>query len=367
VRELLTEVMELNRQWSSTNTPAMQRRGQLVRRDMAAWLGARRSELATAIGVSLDDLVIEGRDGTGQKSEIPWIRFASRSRSPNATKGWYAVYLFSAVGGTAYLSLNQGTTIWTGTAFVPRPEHDLVQRFLWARGALRAEGPLRHDLVEDIELSARRTDLGPAYEAGNVFAIRYDADAMPPGEVLERDVRDIATLLGVVYHRYAAAPYVPGDLSPEVFEAVTDAERAAGLTGDRRGGQGFGLSVEQRDAVEFYAVRAARAYLKDDGWETEYVGDTKTWDIEATRGSDKIFVEVKGTTSPGDSVILTGPQVRKYRRLQPRTALIVVHGIELDRTASPPVAQGGRVHEIRPWTIEDEDLEAISVRYTTGI
>lgn len=175
----------------------------------------------------------------------------------------------------------------------------------------------------------------------------------------------MAHLLGHVYRAYGGAAYVPGDLPPELFDAVTSAERAAGVAGGKaRGGQGFGLTKEQQGAVEAYAVQRARQHLQDDGWTIRYVGDKKTWDIEAKKEEQRL-VEVKGTTPPGTHVILTGAQVKEYGKRFPDTMLIVVRSINLDRSASPPTAAAGHVECSYPWAIDEADLEAISWKYTT--
>jgi len=99
IRDDIGEIASLQSLWTSKNTVDMQRRGLLVRRDGPAWL-KELGGLASAIGIPSDDLICEGSDGTGQKTEIPWFRFASRDRSPNARTGWYCVYLFEAMGDT---------------------------------------------------------------------------------------------------------------------------------------------------------------------------------------------------------------------------------------------------------------------------
>ncbi|MEU7006771.1 DUF3578 domain-containing protein [Streptomyces sp. NPDC046332] len=66
--------------------------------------------MAGALEVARDALGIEGPDGTGLKTEVPWVRVYDPAMSPSATTGWYAVYLFSGTGDRVYLFLNQGTT-----------------------------------------------------------------------------------------------------------------------------------------------------------------------------------------------------------------------------------------------------------------
>ncbi|AXX33615.1 hypothetical protein APASM_6250 [Actinosynnema pretiosum subsp. pretiosum] len=79
---------------------------------------------------------------------------------------------------------------------------------------------LRPDLVTEISLDARRSQLGPAYEAGAVAGVHYPIGEVPAEDVLERD---LAFLLGVpaeLHHRDGRAP--------EVAEAESAAEVVAG-------------------------------------------------------------------------------------------------------------------------------------------
>ena len=45
----------------------MQRRGQLIRHEIPAWLNEHLPALAATMGPSGGDLEVEGRDGTGPK------------------------------------------------------------------------------------------------------------------------------------------------------------------------------------------------------------------------------------------------------------------------------------------------------------
>jgi hypothetical protein len=201
-----------------------------------------------------------------------------------------------------------------------------------------------------------------------VFALEYPVDAVPDPKRLEEDLLFMAGLLGTIYHESDRAGYVPGDLPPEVYDALASAERTAGKRPGRlRGGQGFGLTKEQQGAVEKRALAVAMDHYRSKGWPVRYVGDSQTWDLEVTRPGEKLIVEVKGTTSAGERVILTGAQVIKYRERYPMTALIVVHGIALDREAERPNAAGGRLSEICPWEIEQGHLQAVSWVYHTGL
>lgn len=345
----------------------MATRGRIIRQEIPAELRELVPALASAAGMPEDQVGIEGRDGTGRKTEIPWVRVFSRPRAPRATDGWYVVYLFSALGDRVYLTLMVGATVWTGAEFRPRPVSEVQKQVAWGRATIDAAGS-GLDLVESITLDARRSDLGAAYEMSTLYAVAYSVDDIPDDAQLQRDLIGMFTLLGQVYTAEDRAAYVPGSQPPEVINAQASADRAAGVLAARRGGgQGFGLTKDQQDAVELQAIKLACVYLEEQGWKSKYVGASETWDIVATKDDQTIWVEVKGTTSPGQSVILTGPQVVKYRLKEPSTRLVVVHGIQLDRSASDPVASGGAVADFFPWIITDEALTPVSWKLRTGL
>ena len=111
----------------------MNRRGVLIRGEIPSALRATVDHLAKAMGPSGDDLCFEGRDATGPKSEIPWVRMYSRSRSPNAREGWYVVFLFAGDGSGFYLSLGHGSTTWENEQYKPRSAVELAGLVKWAR------------------------------------------------------------------------------------------------------------------------------------------------------------------------------------------------------------------------------------------
>jgi hypothetical protein len=138
-REAIQEVLLWQTEYSSKVTDAMKRRGDLVKTELPNELRELLPELALRVGV--DDLRAPGGDGSGSRTEIPWTRVYSQSRSPSATAGWYLVFLFSAAGDRAYLSLNQGTTQWDAGGWRPQPLSDLFARTAWARKVLTAGAP----------------------------------------------------------------------------------------------------------------------------------------------------------------------------------------------------------------------------------
>ncbi|MGH9198598.1 MAG: MrcB family domain-containing protein, partial [Acidimicrobiia bacterium] len=189
---ILRRVLELQSEYSKDNTPPMQERGILVRQQAPRRLVALLPE-----SVDLDpaDLDTEGRDGSGLRARIPWIRVFSSSRAPSVTQGWDVVYLFAADGSAVFLSLNQGTTSASGGSLTDRPEDFLRDRVAWAKRTLEHLDDLPAD-----ELSLKDPGgLGAGYEKGNVVARRYAQGAIPDEETLRADLSTFVERLAHLY------------------------------------------------------------------------------------------------------------------------------------------------------------------------
>lgn len=340
----------------------MERRGTIVRRELVGWLRDRLPQLTALMPESAKDLEIEGRDATGLKSRVPWVRIYSVSRSPSATQGWYVVYLFAARGDRVYLTLMPGTTRWENGEFRPRTVSDIAALVGWSRKILSDDLKSRPDLVGRIDLGAPAdAKLARQYELGCIAAIAYEANAVPSDEQLLEDLRGMVSFLGRLYGADDEALSFPGEPAPEIADVLTATGRLAGRPAR---GQGFRLSVADRLAIERHAVDVACRYLTSLGWAVEDVGATRSYDIDATRVDQHLFVEVKGTTSDGTEVLLTHGEVELHRREHPRTMLLLVHSIALAK-GDPPVASGGSLRVIDGFWPDAADLTPIAYRYKT--
>jgi hypothetical protein len=335
----------------------MDERGRLIRDVIPAWLGADRARIAAAVGVPVEDLLIEGRDGTGLKGRVPWVRFAARSMSLHATGGFYVVYLFDAHGDAVFLSLNQGTTDFESGDFRPKAPHVLRARVEWARETVQ-EWSARRSGLTTLRLHDRRGGLGDGYELGDVASVRYAAGAIPADEALRDDVLVFARALGAVYAEERRTP--PPFASPEADLAVAAVEAAAGKSRRSRGA-GFRTNAEEIRVVERHAVASVREHYERLGWTVRELG--KPYDLALRRNGERLDVEVKGTTSDGMIVTLTDGEVRHHDRVYPHNALVVVSRIALDRSGGTLSASGGQLREIRPWRIDASDLRPIAHRY----
>ena len=362
MRELLDEVLSLQPGWTHKNTAEMQQRGLLIRQQIPKDLTDYTAGLQGALGAAGADLALEGRDGTGQKSEIPWVRIYSESRSASAHEGWYCVYLFRADGSGVYLCLEHASTRYQNGEFVPRPPEELASLVSWARSVIKPALDRRDDLGSEITLGARGP-LGPAYERGTVCCKFYRAMAIPTDAVLINDLTVFASLLGRLYDADDLGRS-PENLSPEARAAVELTEAvAAPLRSRLHGGQGFGLTVEERRVVERHAMKLAQAHLVRSGYKVRDVSSAEPYDFVATREDESLIVEVKGTTGTADSIVLTANEVNAHRNSHPKNALIIVHSIDLDRSQRGPKANGGVLFALMPWSIDDSALRPLSFAY----
>lgn len=341
----------------------MNRRGNIIRHEIPQWLAARLSSFQIGV-TSVNDLGVHGRDHMGRKSEIPWVRLYSRSLSPDAQTGWYVVYLFEALGQRVYLSLGHGSTEnvrkETGVpGFRPITSLESGPLLNWARLRLTDQLEQMDRLENAMQLSARRSPLGPAYEATSLCAYSYAVEAIPDDELLTQDLQAFLGLLNTLYEGQLSDPAMPGRESLEVSGALSAIETAAG----RSKVWPKGLSGPERKAVEMCAMEAAEQYLYAHGWTSvEDMSATESYDLRASNDTSEIKVEVKGTTSSGERVVLTRSEVKLHLNQFPDNALIVVSGIHLVRGESP-VATGGTPFVLQPWYLDTNALEPLGYEY----
>lgn len=79
LQDSLQSVLGLQGEWSAENSQAMQKRGELIRNRIPALL----KPLSEQYGME-----VEGRDGTGRKTRVPWVRVYDPRFSPRRARGF---------------------------------------------------------------------------------------------------------------------------------------------------------------------------------------------------------------------------------------------------------------------------------------
>lgn len=125
--------------------------------------------------------------------------------------------------------------------------------------------------------------------------------------------------------------------------------------------QGFLLDSKLRTAIEDYAMGAATRYFRSKGYDVEDHHKDHPYDLRCTKKGEKIYVEVKGTQTNGESIILTAGEVEFARRQKGQMALFVLHSIKV--SADGEVLSNGEKTVVLPWDIDQGRLKAISYWY----
>lgn len=130
-------------------------------------------------------------------------------------------------------------------------------------------------------------------------------------------------------------------------------------------GQGMGLTAAERKAVEIRAMLVAKHVYESDGWQVIDTSSVKPYDLLASKAGNVRFIEVKGTTGYGQSIILTQAEVEHAQRNPDEHCLVVVSGIFLAIEEGQWTASGGVIStHLDPWTLVAEKLEATQYRYS---
>lgn len=129
--------------------------------------------------------------------------------------------------------------------------------------------------------------------------------------------------------------------------------------------QGFQSSVKIRKAIEMYAMSKAQEYYQAKGYTVTDESTNSPYDLKCTKKSEVIYVEVKGTQTMGEQVILTPREVqfnkgefsikRKNQLFSPQNRpkmdLFVLSQIKISDEQNNIIASGGSARILHDWQI----------------
>ena len=148
------------------------------------------------------------------------------------------------------------------------------------------------------------------------------------------------------------------------------AREGLGLTGfdswDVAAGQGYVRDAKRRKSIERYAVSMATKQYESEGYDITDTGDEQPYDLSCVKDGTEVRVEVKGTQGRGDTIILTGGEVRHSQSEECQVDLFVVSGIVVTRNpAGEYETAGGQVRcHLRSWFPEGHRLKATEYCYS---
>lgn len=127
--------------------------------------------------------------------------------------------------------------------------------------------------------------------------------------------------------------------------------------GQGRAGQAWSASAAHRKAVELRAMDLALAHYALLWPEVHDVSPSSPFDILCRDGKRELRVEVKGTTSRGNVVLMTRNEVSHARQNPGIVALFLVAGV---RVQPDGTAIGGTVEIFEPWEIGECELAPLA-------
>lgn len=353
MRDSLLRICELQPAYTSQNSPEMIERGQLIRQTLPKQIQAYLPALTAHFGEFASEIGVEGSDGIGRKTEAPWVRLFSHQWSPNPRTGFYIVIHFASDGSAVFLTIGCGSTVWQNGDLTPVSDEELNRRITWGKQIILDRWGTTAPFEDEIRLGAK-APLPRTFEKATAVAKRFGVDQLD-GAAFERALALAAERLAEIYRCQKQGRDVePGETAAQDIEAIAKPLKV-------RGGQGFSLTAPERRAVEQRAMELAENWLRAHGFEPTDTSKNKPYDFEAVRGSERLMVEVKGTTSDVcTSIMMTKGEVELHRTNKGATALIIVSRIRLDRTASSPIASGGTLEAMLAWDIDAWTSEPIA-------
>ena len=139
-------------------------------------------------------------------------------------------------------------------------------------------------------------------------------------------------------------------------------QEEATTAGYSSGGQGFQSDVETRLMIESHAMTICENHYLSNGYEVKNVSANHSYDFLIKKNGKSRFVEVKGTQTGGETIILTKNEVELSRMQGDNMLLFIVHSIIMNKKN---VKKGsGVVSIIDPWRVNDDKLTPISYMYT---
>jgi hypothetical protein len=356
--DTLREICALQPSYSWINTPAMKRRGELIRRLLPEEIRQSEDEIRAALGEFEDDFDIEGSDGIGRKTEAPWVRFYARSMSPSAREGYYVVIHFAADGSAVYITVGCGSTTWANGDLKPVSDDELKRRTEWAREIIEHRFGSMLPFADEIALGAKAA-LPRTFEKATAVAKRIAVQDLDE-ELFRSLLVDAAKRLRTLYQ----SQQIGGDLSAS-NAAEVEVEAISRPTRVLASGQGFRLSAVDRIAIEMRAMQVARGWLESQGFSVTDRSKTSPFDFEAANGEADFKIEVKGTTAAtDDAIFMTKNEVELHTSEMGKTGLIIVSGIQLEKVDGKSVATGGNIYAELGWNIGSWDRIPMAYRLT---
>jgi MoxR-like ATPase len=144
---------------------------------------------------------ITGSIGQGNWVTVPWLAVFDNRITTSAQEGIYIVYLFSADGGSVYLTLNQGCTKLSRD-HTPRETIDILHEEASKISGLIDGRGFGHGA--NIDLGDNLPQLALYYQEGCIFYKQYSRGSVPGDNVLSEDLKEMVDIYQEYYQKFVA-------------------------------------------------------------------------------------------------------------------------------------------------------------------
>jgi hypothetical protein len=126
--------------------------------------------------------------------------------------------------------------------------------------------------------------------------------------------------------------------------------------------QGFQVDSAVRKAVEEYAMRRAEEHFVSLFSSVKRKG--KPYDLCCTKKDSVLYVEVKGTQTEGNEILLTPNEVEFANKHRGEMGLFLVSNVDVSKKDGEVVVSGGVTHCEPNWVIEMARLSPLGYSYS---
>jgi hypothetical protein len=146
--------------------------------------------------------------------------------------------------------------------------------------------------------------------------------------------------------------------------ADNESEEAATMSQEQAAG--FQSNPAIRRAVEEFAMSKAKFALVAMGYKGfTRTAESKPYDYTCERDGKGFFVEVKGTQTPGKTLILTRGEVRHVTSHTKQSILVLVHSVNV--SGKQTIRVSGGIAEVKEsWRLRGKDLSPIQYAWTVS-
>jgi len=158
------------------------------------------------------------------------------------------------------------------------------------------------------------------------------------------------------FARYSLSERLDGELKSKLDGTLEDDIHAAVSRS-----QGFMLDSILKKKIELCAMKKAEEYFSEKGYSVTDRSSKCSYDYFCEKDGKKLYVEVKGTQSIGEQVILTKNEVEWAEKNKGNMALFIVSEIKV--SDDNKTVSGGKIKVIMPWDVNEGELYPISYNY----